>query len=318
MSRIAAIALLISVGLLCGCPPRDDGETALISDASAEFDETKIIAGYTKPARKSRVLSKKTTLKVNPANAVNQVKLRKKGQSGRFKIVGEKRDAARGVIEFQVKGMSATAKKKPNGDAFIEARLAGQTLARAAVVVVVPKAIATPHDTFTETLSPVNRTLDRTTSPAFFGALPRGHVVLSTLYIKNLNVAVNDQFGARLDAIYAGAPVVETMQGRRIPINQAVNAQGVYLDPVGFIAFVKPSVPAKIRRGGATIDNPAIAAFLRGPPRPPKADSANQNIPVRVGGHKLNPGVRNRTVKTEVVRVANEVRARVTVTWPDN
>jgi hypothetical protein len=172
------------------------------------------------------------------------------------------------------------------------------------VVVVVPKKVGTPHEEPSGAVVPENHVADRTTSPAYVGTLGANQVALWTIYAQWLNVIVNDQFGKRLDALYAGVGVDERAGATWRPINQAMTADGTYRDPV-FSYTPKTPGPAIVTRGSAAADSW---------PTDPKGSitefSETQDIAVRVGGHELSTGIVNR-------KVTAEAPDKITIEWPE-
>lgn len=73
---------------------------------------------------------------------------------------------------------------------------------------VVPAAVATPHDTKGSGVVITNQGLNLGTSPPEFG-IPLGQVELDTIYARVLTITVVDQFGDGLGNIYSGAEVEE-------------------------------------------------------------------------------------------------------------
>lgn len=268
---------------------------------AAQFTSTRIVTGYTMPQDKSTIESKEEVLTIKPEKLADKVQLRIGGQN-RATIRIIKVDPKAGTVTFRVKGALATPANKRDGDTTVEAVVGGAVVAKTNLVVVIPKAIAKPHPTFNGTIKPVNRSLSTATSPALKPSqVAASDVGRVTVYITELTIAVNDQFGDRLDSIYKGAPVSEDGEA----INQSMSDKGTYKDPVGPMAwpnkppYVIPSQVPDPAKPGQTKPNPAIEAFLKGPKLPPpnKTKFPPQNVPVEVGGHSLNPAIVNRVVE---------------------
>ncbi len=278
-------------------------------EASGSFSTNSVTTGYTLPLNLSTVTSKTVILSVIPKAKAQSVQLVITGNA-RVSIQNIVRNPADGTITFDVKGLSATPSNLANGDTQIEAQDGAQVLASTNVVVVIPAAIATPHPVYDGTVSGLNLATDASTTPAWFGPLTADQVKLISWHVISLDVAVNDQFGNRLDAIYAGAAVTENAAQ---PINQNMTATGTYSDPVGSFRFGPGSLVSRTiahpTNPASQIPNPAVTRFLNGPVLPIYVIDELQNISVQVGGHALNPGVVNRRVQTSSPD-------KLKITWP--
>jgi hypothetical protein len=121
--------------------------------------------------------------------------------------------------------------------------------------------------------------LDNESSPAWFGWVP-GKVLLATVWIDWVNIQVCDQFGHALDAMYAGCCVQEVagIGGTKHDINQLLQQDGTYLDPV---FYLEPS--AIVDKGSSAADNwpeqPTLEMQSSG--------CDGQPIPVFVCGHSI-------------------------------
>jgi len=307
---LAAFVLISAATLLPGC--KGDGERqdenggVAPAATTATFDNTQVKTGYTLPVAQSTIMSEDVTLTINPPAAAANVTLVIVG-TNRATVENIRRGP--GTITFNVKGTSATPENMPNGDTFVVAREGNRELARANVIVVIPKGIGTPHPTFNGVVTGRNIIMDGSTSPAFFRPLNPGQVKLATVYQTILNVPVDDQFGARLDRIYAGTAVTE-QQG--FAINQDMQADGTYRDPVGLVLTRGGTVPGENPPG---TPSPQVQTHLAAGPIPPRNLNETQAKLVQVGGHSLNPDVRNRTVAVTPSPGANN-RAQIEITWP--
>lgn len=103
-------------------------------------------------------------------------------------------------------------------------------IAYAPIWILIPRAVGLPHPTADGSVTPVNQAATGSTSPAYFGSLLAGNVVLWTYWAQWLSVPVVDQFKDDLIALYDGQPVKEYSGGWK-PINQNVN-NASYQDPV--------------------------------------------------------------------------------------
>lgn len=115
----------------------------------------------------------------------------------------------------------------------------------------------------------------------------------TTIYSHDVVVTVLDQFGNRLNAIYAGAAVTEH---NLLPINQTMNANGTYIDPVGQVTLDLDAAgdPVLVRA-----NSPEALAWPNQSPRPMQIVSRNSgSIPVQIGGNLLTVGIENRQTTT--------------------
>ncbi len=309
MLKYLIVLLLLCSLFVAGCwqdnqQEQEDG--GALRAPTATFSNASIVTGYTLPVAASTIQSGDVTLTIRPPAAAANVIPTIAGVN-RATIVNIRRAA--GSITFNVKGTSATPANMPNGDTFVEARLGNQVLARANIVVVIPTVISRPHPTFNGNVNGTNIIMDTNSSPAFFGVLLPTDVRLATTYITFLKITVDDQFGSPLDPIYAGTPVTE--QGGFM-INQAMQANGTYQDPVGLVLVQRMAVP---RENPAGTDNPQLAAHLAAAPAAPRNFNETQTKLVQVGGHSLNQGVTNRKVTVSTIAGSN-TKAQLVITWP--
>ena len=290
-----------------------EGEEELVL-AQAQFSSDPIVTGFTVPEDRSTIESKEETLTIKPERLARWVRFRiGVALTPPYEIRATHRiinvDPDAGTVTFRVKGKSATPASEPTGDTFIEAFVGAYMVARARVVVVIPKAIATPHPTFNGQVNGVNMALSASSKPPIDPAglglakLQPGHVAIVTAYFRTLTITVNDQFGDKLDAIYAGAPVTEGGN----PINQQMTAAGTYDDPVGAQSLaLNAQVPEDEQRYWLQ-----VARVLS-----PETDQTT-NIPVEVGGHSLDPAIVNRRVQFTHLPGPPVPRGNLTITWPD-
>lgn len=175
------------------------------------------------------------------------------------------------------------------------------------VLVVVPRAIATPHPQPQGPVTPVNHVADRQTSPKYTGPLGANEVHLWTIYGHWLTIAVNDQFGDRLDNVYAGVKVEEYDGGNWRYIFQNMTSNGTYQDPVGVTTDKSPG-PANVSRGSAAAMNWPNDATM---PITVPSEPLVQEMRIKVGGHELRPvpAIQNRKVTVAVPNIVN-------ITWP--
>jgi hypothetical protein len=305
---LASLAPFVTNNLAC-CPPQEDGKGEGEEQAvTARFSSARIVTGYTVPEDTSTIKSDSVTLTVTPKRLAANVDLRIAGKD-RATVVEIQRNPVAGTVTFRVKGKSATPADKKEGDTTVEAVVGGRVLATTKVVVVIPKAIATPHPTFDGEVNGVNMVISATSKPAatpaslkaLKRAYPNRDVFISTAYLRILTITVNDQFGDELDAIYAGTQVTEEGD----PINQQMTANGTYSDPVGHLVnFAYHS------------QNGADAYAAKEPLEPAPNHNESVNKGVEVGGHSLNPAIVNRTV-TLSPKPGSPMTGQLKITWPD-
>jgi hypothetical protein len=226
---------------------------------------------------------------------------------GQQKIAGN-------TIKFEVQGKVATPSNRPKGDTTLVATDPATPLIPfhgfTQVIVIVPSGIAKKHDPGADgrrKVTPENILGDRTTNPAF-PDVPKGKVVLVTIYVHRIEIPVVDQFGKPLNAIYATVPITER---NNIPINAKMHADGTYADATGVvypapnIGFIDPTMGA-----GLVL----AAAWPKEAPIPLKTiapkDVIPQRIKVQVGGHPLTPSIFNR----KIIPTAPDI---IDILWPD-
>jgi hypothetical protein len=162
------------------------------------------------------------------------------------------------------------------------------------VIVVVPTKIK--PDTVTTVIGGVNLVVNDTTSPRAANVLT-AKSLLVTYYGKTITKAVLDQLGNPLDPLYSGAMIEEKIPaiGFYQTLNAAMNNNGVFFDPIGFI------VPKMIPNSNAAIP-PEAATAIPGSKEAKAWLSSKERVPyvpqkipkqegflVRVGGHELEP-----------------------------
>ncbi len=159
------------------------------------FSETKVVTGFTKPAAQS-TLEKKLTAMVSPKSETNNITFESDFPE-RATVSVISRDATTGKVILGVKGVSRTPVSQENGDAELRAKKGDEILARANIVVVIPK--KQTHDVGALIIKNICRR-----------ALPQsGQCVLLTLYQRDVTITFKDQFGDVLNIIYDGVVVGE-------------------------------------------------------------------------------------------------------------
>ncbi len=222
----------------------------------------------------------------------------------RVHITEVSREPTDGTITIDVRGKSATPPNKPDGDTKIEAKLDGNVCGSAQVIVIVPKRICGPCPPGSSSSSrsssssggacppgsertPENVVMDATTSPAYWGPLGPNQVKLATVWIQWMTIQVCDQFGDSLDAMYSGCCVEEFVveDGKWHSINQTIDDEGTYQDPVFRLAQPTPAIVDR--------DSQAAQDWPTDPTLPMQpAGSEPQSIPVRICGHTVGRVVR--------------------------
>jgi hypothetical protein len=251
-------------------------------------------------------VSKTVTFTVEPKEMVTEVEPDVQGKA-RVEIKDKTVDENAGTIKFKVTGIKDQENTTSEPDTWIRAMLGESVCAEVPVIVVVPKAIQTPHpevpDGEGSEVTGENKGLNPCTSPAFID--PRinndSKVALVTIYGHDLQITIVDQFGDPLDELYEGAEVSEKTKasGGFFYINQQLDANGTYTDPVGFIPPKRPLVVNANSTEHDQWEN-------QDPPAPFGVDKDNQNIQLRVGGHPI-PNIRRKvTAKTNPDRVIIE------------
>jgi hypothetical protein len=301
ISRGVALFILVLISVfLVSCLDDEDkqgeGRPPAVG-TTATLSITRIITGYTLPLPQSTIMSETVVLTVRPPDKAGAVQLVVTGQD-RVTLINVVRDSVAGTVKFNAKGKSQTPATERDGDTKVEARDGTTILAEARAIVVIPKAVGTPHEQPRGPVIPENTYGDRSTAPPWPTA-PTNKVMLYTAFFHHLTIKVEDQFGSPLHKVYAGTAVTEHAQ---IPMNKVMSASGTYTDAVGSLNRpVNPRVDKMVsdpQNPGQQILNPMITAFQAGPPMPMLARDDTQNIPVQVGGHQLNPGIVNRRVKS--------------------
>jgi GT2 family glycosyltransferase len=277
-------------------------KSATVDVVDIQFGDDLIKTGFTFPASQSQ-LAANSFLSAQPAEAVNDIELETDSNRVRIEII--ERIPEGGILAFRVYGRAAS--KDPAGDVTIKARYKDQVVcAQTKAIVVVPKFVGNPHDQTSGPVTPENMNVTNSTSPAWFDPLGN-KVVLATLYRQILTIQVVDQFQNPLDALYAGAPVVEQSGGKFKPINQNLDGSGTYQDPVGVFSFKNGSSAKSI------VFNQSKAAkdWPNADPAPIDTTALkSQTILVKVAGHQLKVGIVNRQVTPVAPNIIN-------ISWPD-
>jgi len=238
---------------------------------------------------------------VNPATLANNFSIE---VSGNLQLTNVSRSG--NIFTFDVVGlaMSPPPPEDIGGDQYIRVRYNSPTGGSSIntdhpVSVVVPWRIQTPYDLVG--FGPIigTRALNVDTSPALFN-IPREQKALVTVYIRNLNITVLDQYGEPVGGteLYGNSTIFESFDGGLTyrSINQNLFPDSTYVDPVGILQFcstcpVNP-VPAT--------DISTINSWLASPPEPmPSVAPISATVLVRVDFFPLNgTGAFARTIIT--------------------
>ena len=158
-----------------------------------------------------------------------------------------------GKITFKAEGIGTTGSKSP-GDCRIEAQIEDKTAAMADVTVILPKTLLSSVTTTPPGYR--NLAVDRHSVPPA-PDVPEGMVDLYTFYYVKVRITVGDQFKQPLvsaeNSSYVGAEVAEIFpqdpaNPGSVRINQQIQADSAYEDPVGQAASLDP-VP-RFPKGG--------------------------------------------------------------------
>lgn len=227
--------------------------------AAFRMTATQKDAATTAEAKQRRLRTVQVVVK--PASEVEKVTLvekLEKPEDGRLEISILSRDTNRGVITFTVIGKTERASKLPKTDKDFAVIVAKHTASgaetRAAVSIVVPTNLATPHEA-PKGLPSVKKNLvvGRNTAPPdpLQGEM-RG--VRATIYAFDLRLTVTDQFGELIGDLYKGSSIFETIdrdrtEGKdlvRVNINRMLEQDSTYIDPVGVIINFEAGNPQGI------------------------------------------------------------------------
>ncbi len=232
------------------------------------------------------------TATVVPAASAADITFRLAGAGAERVRLGNPRDLPPGTLRFAVTGLEATPADQESGDTTIEAVLNGKVCGQMQAIVVIPTSIQRPFDE--EDGPPTltgNLLAHRRTRPAFPDLRPN-EVARITLYGHNLTITVVDQFGDPLDELYEREMVRESLSNPDeetatwFNINQFLDAEGRYTDPVGGYGRMWPNLD-RIH----PLHKHLRDAWKAGPPpsAPFPVGNFGQDIRVQVAGHELTP-----------------------------
>jgi hypothetical protein len=141
-------------------------------------------------------------------------------------------NAEAGTVTFNVSGGIIPTGSPDNPNPYLLLIKSGQfQIAAVTVMVVVPASVSPNYSQeIAAIITPVNRATGPNDSPLIEN-IPAGMKELVTLYMTTMSVRVLDQFGNQLDSLYTGTIISEG----GIDINQRMQADGTYLDPVGLV-----------------------------------------------------------------------------------
>jgi hypothetical protein len=280
----------------------EDKAKVILNQGQITFSPNPIIAGYSLPIEEN-ILWKKVEATCTPAGNADDVMFRvKAGTENRLGgLVIRDQDTTTGKVKFEILCDSATEADAPYGDMTLEAFIDTEVIGEVQVIVVKPTAIGYPHEEFTKAVQGKAIAANETTSPVAFG-VPDNMYKLCIVYMDWVDVQVVDQFGNRLSDEYEGQVVKEQAMVIFKPINQTIQADGTYKDPVGLRIGSTVTLPK---------DDPRVEQLLNDPniPKLTGSEKVIQNKRVMVAGHELQPAIVNRTIKG----IANTT---IKVTWP--
>lgn len=150
------------------------------------------------------------------------------------------RDTDAGTVKFTVSGKGASSME---GDVTLEASGTTSGSGTKNITVVIPWRIRTPYPEFEGEVEPRVQVLDSTTSPS--APDRQGRITYAILWGKELTVVVEDKWGNLIGELYEGSEITEG----NIPINQTLQADSTYTDPVDYgyaWAKVDPNGPPPI------------------------------------------------------------------------
>ncbi len=165
-------------------------DSVTVKIIKVQFDKTLVKTGFSLLPSVTIKADLKAT--VTPKEKVNDI-IFDTDNPARATVSVVSRNAVTGVVNLEVKGVSATPSTKPSGDTVVRAKIDSKILATAKVVVVVPK---------TQTHTVGTKTLTNTAT------LVAGGTELKTKVGAIVTITIKDQFGNVLDAVYNGTSVV--------------------------------------------------------------------------------------------------------------
>lgn len=273
------------------CPRQAQRQIALVvvltpQPLTVTFSEMKVVTGFTKPSAQS-TLEKQLTATISPKSETSNITFESDfPERATVRVIST--DAATGKVTLGVKGVSATPKTKPDGDAELRAKKGNEILARANIVVVIPK--KQTHNVGPLIIKNICRR-----------ALPQsGLCTLLTLYQRDVTIILKDQFDDVLDSIYNGVRVSEKFKKPK-PGDQVnlpafddgditeggplgASGDGIIIDPVATGVAHHPPISALVGSQFA-IDWEASSVRL-----PNELNGFVRQIQkVEVGGHKVKP-----------------------------
>jgi len=216
-----------------------------------------------------------------------------------------------GVINFDVVGKNQSGS---HGDGTIKANHSGMVIGTAAVDVLVPNNVSATHDLVGGGPAILNIAEWAGSSPAFLGLAPNQRRLV-TFYGRFLNITVCDQFGGLIGDLYLGAEISELIGGTPVSINQTLQSNSKYADPVGAELPNQTIGPNGVTSNASAISAWPTAALIPFPNGSAKSDP--QSVQVRVDGFILNPSIANRTVTIAGNGVStSSPPVTITITWP--
>jgi GT2 family glycosyltransferase len=296
-----------------------EGTSAPPPPCSVTFDHDPVTTGYTKPVPAS-VIKRTVIASVEPAEMAAAVELNVVGVK-RVTIENVVVDGEEGTVTFDVKGKtmtpeeSVTPEGEPIPDCFIQGVVDDTVCREVPVLILVPRRIERAYPEAVGHVAPENVAVHFGTSPAMVDVkLPL--VELVTVYGHVLAIRIEDQFGQVLNGLYEGARVEErlTPTSSWFDINQPLNSEGTYHDPVGWIAQRTPLRNIVHHESDAARGWPESATHY-----PMRNIVYTQKIRLRVGGHLIvpPPGVPGPAIRLRKVTCTHPGGVpHVKIEWP--
>lgn len=284
-------------------------DTEDFSIVGTEFDQAPVKTGYDIP--NTNTIFKEVIATVTPALFAGDVKFSTGGKSpdrATVTIEGNP-DINTGKVTLKVYGKDKTPKEIPKGDTELIAKYDKDVCGKVNIIVVVPSKVGEPHPECSEIIEGKNVALNINTVP-IAPSIPSNRYFLCTIYGKTLYVPVLDQFGESLDKVYKGIHVEELISKEWHDINVVVNADGKYPDFVGS-SYYDENIPSLVFAN----DSEKINNWINNSKPYPvdEEEDRTDNLNVRIGGHELNPSIKNRTVKIFPVGTTSPT---VKIIWP--
>jgi hypothetical protein len=329
LSVIAAVAIaggaLAIIEARAAPPAETASEPAEETEVTVSFDTDPVKTGYeaNDDGTCKEPLQRHVYATVSPASARDDITFTIAQEQDDERVeLSEPEEFDDDQWEFDVGGLSATPSNKEDGDTTIQAIYKGKVVGQVQAIVQVPDKIGKPHDQPSGTVPFTNFGMNLGTSPAGFEIIDPNKVRLITYYVQWLTIAVVDQFGQPLEDAYAGQSVFEIGGDNDWhTINQALDNDGTYQDPVGVNAnMVANGQFADVAKDGTEhtawknmqefdVNGVTILANSRVALETREYDPVS--VTVRIAGHVLSEGVVDR-------RTVATYPDTIEIVWPDD